>query len=419
MATKNRGISQTENPGENDFAGDQPGSLPDSLPGGQPGSQSGGQSGSQSGRGPVASGPENPDDSPDSLDALSYDDAHQAVFQAAGVSNDLVALRDAVEAMLMGATGKFSVLADAPSTNGIVGVGIGLSTPHSVAFGVGGPGEPTLTLYTESVLPQEELLRQLAQVAGTRALSSLPVQQIPVGVVEAYSHRARHRPAPGGVSVGHVNVTAGTLGSRAIGLTAPWDNRHLVLSNNHVLANSNAGRVNDSIIQPGAADGGRSPADQIAVLARWVPITFGGAANFVDAAIGWAWHDRIRGEQYYLSGGSAAYYRTGTAPLAASLGMIVGKSGRTTGLTQGRVTQIGVSVNVSYPGGGVALFRNQIAIESVSSSPFSAGGDSGSLIWQWANGVLPVGLLFAGGGNVTFANPIGPVLAALNIRLLP
>jgi hypothetical protein len=247
----------------------------------------------------------------------------------------------------------------------------------------------------------------------------VPIQQVVVGSVDAYSHRARHRPAPGGVSVGHVSITAGTLGSRAIGLTAPWNNRHLILSNNHVLANSNAARVGDSILQPGPADGGRHPGDQIAVLARWVPINFGGAANVVDAAFGWAWHERIRGEQYYISGGRAAYYRTGTAPLAASLGLIVGKSGRTTGLTQGRVTQIGVSVNVNYGAGRVALFRNQIAIQSVNANPFSAGGDSGSLIWHWANGVRPVGLLFAGGGGTTFANPIGSVLAALNIRLLP
>jgi hypothetical protein len=96
----------------------------------------------------------------------------------------------------------------------------------------------------------------------------------------------------------------------------------------------------------------------------------------------------------------------------------VGKSGRTTGLTQGRVTQIGVSVNVNY-NGRVALFRNQIAIQSVNTSPFSAGGDSGSLIWQWGTGVRPVALLFAGGGGTTFANPIGAVLAALDIRLLP
>lgn len=361
--------------------------------------------------------PENPDSGSAGLDALSHEAEQEALFAEAGVSEDLLALRDAVEATLLPASGEFASLSEAPSSNGIVGVGIGLSDPNG--FGTGVPGQPALTLFTESFLSPEALLNQLAQSAGTRALSSLAVQQVPVGVVDAYSHRARHRPAPGGVSVGHVNVTAGTLGSRAIGLTEPWTNRHLILSNNHVLANSNAGRVNDSIIQPGAYDGGRHPADQIAVLARWVTINFGGAANFVDAAIGWAWHDRIRGEQYYLSGSNPAYYRTGTVPLAASLGLPVGKSGRTTGLTSGRVTQIGVSVNVNYGAGRVALFRNQIAIQSVNANPFSAGGDSGSLIWNWAAGLRPVGLLFAGGGNTTFANPIGAVLAALNIRLLP
>lgn len=366
-----------------------------------------------------SSGVENPDVGSASLEVLQLEAEQDEVFSEAGVSSDLLALRDAVEATLLAASGEFAALSDAPSTQGIVGVGIGLSDPDSIGFGVGGPGEPTLTLFTESALPREMLLSYLAQSAGTRALSSVPLQQVPVGAVDAYSPRARHRPAPGGVSVGHVDITAGTLGSRAIGLTAPWNNRHLILSNNHVLANSNAGRVNDSIIQPGRADGGGHPGDQIAVLAQWVPINFGGGSNIVDAAFGWAWHERVRGGQYYLSGGSDAYYSTGSVPLAASLGMIVGKSGRTTGLTQGRVTQIGVSVNVSYGGGRVALFRNQIAIQSGNANPFSAGGDSGSLIWNWGTGVRPVGLLFAGGGGTTFANPISNVFAALNIRLLP
>ena len=366
-----------------------------------------------------SSGLENPDAANSGLEALGTEAEQQAVYAEAGVSDDLLSMRDAVEASLLAASGQIETLSDGASSQGIVGVGIGLPDPESIAFGVGGPGEPTLSLFTESALPRETLLVQLAESAGTKALSSVPIQQVVVGSVDAYSHRARHRPAPGGVSVGHVSITAGTLGSRAIGLTAPWNNRHLILSNNHVLANSNAARVGDSILQPGPADGGRHPGDQIAVLARWVPINFGGAANVIDAAFGWAWHERIRGEQYYISGGRAAYYRTGTAPLAASLGLIVGKSGRTTGLTQGRVTQIGVSVNVNYGAGRVALFRNQIAIQSVNANPFSAGGDSGSLIWHWANGVRPVGLLFAGGGGTTFANPIGSVLAALNIRLLP
>jgi hypothetical protein len=362
---------------------------------------------------------ENPDAAGSGLEALGSEAEQQAVFAAAGISDDLLAVRDAVEASLLVASGQIDTLSDGGSSQGLVGVGIGLPDPESVSLGVGGPGEPTLTLFTESALPRETLLGQLAQSTGTRALSNVPIQQVVVGSVDAYSHRARHRPAPGGVSVGHVDVTAGTLGSRAIGLTAPWNNRHLILSNNHILANSNAGKVGDSIIQPGPIDGGHHPGDQIAVLGRWIPINFGGVANYVDAAFAWAWHERIRGEQYYISGGSPASYRTGTAPLAASLGLIVGKSGRTTGLTQGRVTQIGVSVNVRYSGGRIGLFRNQLAIQSVNANPFSAGGDSGSLIWNWANGLRPVGLLFAGGGITTFANPIGSVLAALNIRLLP
>jgi hypothetical protein len=394
MAGKSSGPSGTENPGDATDEGP--------VPSGQ-----------------AAAGIENPDASAAGAEAMSVEAEQQSVYDQAGVSSDLLALRDAMESSLMAASGEFEALSDAPSTGGIVGVGIGLPDPDSIAFGAGGPGEPVLTLFTESAMPHEMLMSQLAQSAGTRALSSVAVEQVPVGVVDALSHRARHRPAPGGVSVGHVSVTAGTLGSRAIGLTAPWTNRHLVLSNNHVLANSNAARVGDSIIQPGSADGGRHPGDQIAILSRWVPISFGGAPNLVDCAFGWAWHERIRGGQYYVSGGSPAYYSTGSIPLPAMLGMIVGKSGRTTGLTQGRVTQIGVSVNVNYGSGRVALFRNQIAIRSVNANPFSAGGDSGSLIWHWATGVRPVGLLFAGGGGTTFANPISAVLAALNIRLLP
>jgi len=367
----------------------------------------------------TSSSPEDPDAGAGDLEALGYEAEQQAAFTEAGVSSDLIELRDAVESTLLAASGQIENLSDPPSAGGIVGVGIGLGDPDTMSFDAAGPGAPTLTLFTECAMPEEAVVNQVAECAGTRALSSLPMQQVPVGTVDALSHRARHRPAPGGVSVGHVDITAGTLGSRAIGLTAPWNNRHLILSNNHVLANSNTGKVNDSLIQPGPADGGRHPGDQIAVLARWVPINFGGAANLVDCAFGWAWHQRIRGEQYYLWRGRPAYYRTGTNPLAASLGLTVGKSGRTTGLTQGRVTQIGVSVNVNFGGGRIALFRNQIAISSVNSNPFSAGGDSGSLIWHWANGVRPVGLLFAGGGGVTFANPIGAVLSALNIRLLP
>ena len=81
------------------------------------------------------------------------------------------------------------------------------------------------------------------------------------------------------------------------------------------------------------------------------------------------------------------------------------------------VTAIGVTVNVSYGGGRVAKFVNQIAVRAASGD-FSQGGDSGSLIWTWDRRRAPVGLLFAGGGGTTFANRIGDVLAALDVNLV-
>jgi hypothetical protein len=66
----------------------------------------------------------------------------------------------------------------------------------------------------------------------------------------------------------------------------------------------------------------------------------------------------------------------------------------------------------------VALFTDQITIRSNNANPFSAGGDSGSLIWTADSRRAAVGLLFAGGGGLTFANRITRVLTALDIRLI-
>jgi len=226
------------------------------------------------------------------------------------------------------------------------------------------------------------------------------------------------RPAPGGISVGHRLITAGTLGCLVRGRSAPRINRLMILSNNHVLANTNGGPLGESILQPGPYDGGRNPADKVAVLERFVPINFAaGSANIVDCATAWAWPERVRRELMYISGGIIRYFRVGATPVAAALGMPVGKSGRTTQLTSGRITAVGVTINVNYGGGRVARFTNQIAVRSPSGN-FSAGGDSGSLIWTWDARRAPVALLFAGGGGTTFANPIAGVLARLDVQLV-
>src|SRR3546814_10205184 len=83
--------------------------------------------------------------------------------------------------------------------------------------------------------------------------------------------------------MGHAAITAGTLG----GLVRDRETGAVViLSNNHVLANSNQGTAGDAILQPGPADGGTDPGDRIATLARFVAIDFtADGENRIDDAI--------------------------------------------------------------------------------------------------------------------------------------
>jgi hypothetical protein len=224
-----------------------------------------------------------------------------------------------------------------------------------------------------------------------------------VGDVNALRFTGRYRPAPGGSSVGHIRVTAGTLGCLVI-----RNNRHIcILSNNHVLANSNAARLGDAIVQPGPVDGGRDPRDRVGILEFFTPIQFGGTtANYVDAAVAWT---NLR-----LSSPAHHCYRITPRPMNATLGMPVRKCGRTTQSTLGMVTAVNVTLRVNYGGAGIALFRNQLQIRGVGSD-FSQGGDSGSIVVT-AVTRQPTALLFAGGGGFTFASPIAAVIDAMGIR---
>lgn len=300
----------------------------------------------------------------------------------------------------------------------IAGVGISVAGPASTACA---PGDPVLEVYTLQAEPHVQLCSRLSAVIGdaTLAQRDFPMQVVHTGVIRAQQqHRQRLRPAPGGSSCGHFGITAGTLGCLVRGRGAPRSERLMVLSNNHVLANSNAAALGAAILQPGPADGGKDPDDQIARLERFVPIAFGGEqANAVDAATAWAWSDRVRPELMYGVDGEVRHFRVGGTPVAAVPGLQVGKSGRTTELTRGAVAAVDATINVSYGEDRVAHFANQIAVRA-EGGDFSAGGDSGSLIWTWDAHRAPVALLFAGGGGTTFGNPIARVLAALDVELV-
>jgi len=249
-----------------------------------------------------------------------------------------------------------------------------------------------------------------------------------------------HRPAPGGVSIGHYKITAGTLGCV---VRRKSDGKRVILSNNHVLANSNDAEIGDAIYQPGPYDGG-GPAEQIAMLSSFMPIIFGtgestcslanayarfgnwlalfwssrhriqaftenlDAKNLMDAALAVPLSDALVADEILEIG------KVGSNSAYPHPSMFVKKSGRTTGLTRGEVTVINATVQVSYGEKGTAIFEDQIV-----STAMSQGGDSGSLLVGDADDrPQPVGLLFAGSDQATIYNPLAPIEEALGFEFI-
>lgn len=305
----------------------------------------------------------------------------------------------------------------------IVGVGIGAAHRDFESVGPDGPGAPVLNVYVAQALSMDTVKRTLVDDYGMKDLApdSTPVNVHHTGQIVARAFTQSARPSPCGISIGHYKVTAGTQGVLARGLSPDRQKRLLVLSNNHILANCNDCQPGDAIHQPGPLDMSPnvtpSPANQIGVLEQWVPLNFAGQPNYVDCATAWCWPDRVRKDFIRSADGSWTYFNVGSQPIDAVHDMQVGKSGRTTQMTTGGIVDVNASISVSYGNGRVANFSDQVTITGAPDHPFSDGGNSGSLIWTWDGTRAPVGLLFAGGRDYTFANKIGHVLQALGIEL--
>jgi hypothetical protein len=265
----------------------------------------------------------------------------------------------------------------------------------------------------------------VVQTVPVNALAPMPMLEEGefASFAESLMLARRTRPSEGGYSVGHYQITAGTIATcvydllpggttgtpPAHGLGIPP--RSYILSNNHVLANTNAGQIGDPILQPGPYDGGTDPLDRIATLTRWVPITLEPPTpralhrNLVDAAIAQGqFHDLDR-EIYWIG-----YVQGWRRRADVSVGTIVQKTGRTTNYTTGRITAINATVDVGYGGGRVARFFDQIITTNI-----SAGGDSGSLVLNLDNQAL--GLLFAGSSVATIVNQIEHVRSLLRVEV--
>ncbi|MBZ4421522.1 S1 family peptidase [Myxococcus sp. RHSTA-1-4] len=307
------------------------------------------------------------------------------------------------------AMGRSEVLAQALSADGSA------MPPPGVALGiVPGRKRDDFRLAIRLQILSHEARSYAAYVTGKAAdeadVSFIGRVQAPPARAASSRYRKRIRPLAPGFSLGHVGVTAGTLG----GFVVDAKGRPGILSNNHVLAANNAGKKGDAILQAGPMDGGTYPVDEVARLERFIRLRRHG--NTADAAFA------------LLSAGVEArpLYRkrrlTDVMPVEEiQSSLAVWKLGRTTGHTRGTVTAIEVDqVTVDYSG-TLHTFDGQLEVAG-GTRPFSQGGDSGALVVGGAN--RGVGLLFAGseaggplGIGVSYANPLQTVLDLLGLEL--
>lgn len=216
---------------------------------------------------------------------------------------------------------------------------------------------------------------------------------------------ANHRPPFPGISVGHFRITAGTLGC----FVKDNANKIYILSNNHVLANANKGKLGDAILQPGKLDGGVKAKDVIALLSNFKVIDLK-KPNDMDVAIA----EVVEDIDPVYKVNQTKKIKSTAQPMN---GMKVEKFGRTTGHTKGKITTRNLDLKVDFDGKDIE-FRDQFEIKGNNGAMFCDGGDSGSLIFE--NETLKaVGLLFAGTDDgTTFATPIKEVLKQFSVKIL-
>lgn len=280
------------------------------------------------------------------------------------------------------------------------------------------------------------------------------------------------RPVPIGVSIANADrlfdadpftpaCYSGTLGCRCVdslgvryiltnahvggGLTIPPDGDPIPIG-------FITGFIGDTIVQPGTGDGGMCGFDledpvQLQFLLDWINTNAIGTLvdiestitttrafipcnddeelpicapiNYMDASV-------VR-----LTGNTASFdtpiggYDVIINPQPYSkvrIGVPVQKYGRTTIYSQGQVTGVNVAVAVGSDEEGAGYYIKQIeVINTTGFANFGGPGDSGSLIITNLPGESedrsPVALLFAGGGNVTLANPIAPILTRFGLMV--
>jgi hypothetical protein len=354
----------------------------------------------------------------------------------------------------------------------VVGVGVGLKESNGEFT-----GETAVVVLVQEKRPVTALA---ADDLIPRELEGIRTDVMEVGYVRALQSqnpRGRFRPTiPAGVSIGHYKVTAGTLGAIVIDRRT---GEKLLLSNNHVLANSNDAVIGDPILQPGSIDGGVTPGDVVARLERFIRLRYEGETveepkpdpkpnpdpqppsgscdalevvvlltNLVASLLGS--EKRVAAASTTTS---ASAFNASPAPVAMSastisaqapdnlvdcavarpldpnafssdilgIGSVSGTKPATLGMQikkHGRTTGFTEAMITLINGTiSVAYGPGQARFTNqIIAQAMSQGGDSGSLVVDSLDNKA-VGLLFAGSNLATIINPIEAVLNALEVNI--
>lgn len=262
--------------------------------------------------------------------------------------------------------------------------------------------EEKIVVTVTSEEARERVREEIPDVIGgyRTEIKIMPKQEL------LYPRKAKHRPVPGGVSIAHYLLTAGTS------VTGPTDEdgNPVLLSNAHVLtsilATGDYGSVGDEVDQPGPADQPFGEEDfKCGELRDWVETRDN--TTYSDAAIA---TPIVEVADYVLGEQSEKERWEVTEAVKAEKGLEVKKAGRTSGITSGKITSTKADVPAQDHEGNTLW----IALDQVLMDMKSVPGDSGSLVVLQEDESKAVALVWGGGEGKSTATPIGYVVQDLN-----
>lgn len=298
---------------------------------------------------------------------------------------------------------------------GVVAVGAG----HRIAAG-SDTGQVVVVVFVEekrpaAALPSGAMVPRQVRVADNVLLTdvvevgvlSAPPAHLAPATPETVLLRAFSRPAKGGASASHWRFPIGTL---TLGFEDAFQTgRPLALSCSHVFGLLTTATVGDPVLAPGPVDNG-SLWTTLGWYLRSAPLPLDGRTwARADASVAWCPPNTVD-EQVAGLGVPTGVRDSDTLALRES----VRKVGRTSGLTTGTVTAVGVHARVDYSSLGFAG-ATALLSDVIMTSPMGGYGDSGSLLLDADD--RAVGLLFGGTASVTLFNPMSAVLNGVGARL--